>query len=81
MVATPNIDYVNIQNNITLPSGFSALHDDKICINITILNDHSLENNEKFEVMLSATPQDEDVVLVSEAYDVITIIEDPYDGN
>ena len=81
--ATSSKDYINVEKNITFSTGLSAFLDDKICTNIIIINDTVLENVEEFEVLVSPTLEDQDVVLIPVvlSVDVVTIIEDPRDGN
>lgn len=72
---------MDIQNNATLTAGLSALRDDKLCINIIIINDTVLENNEEFNVILSSTLLERGFVIVrsTHATERIIINEDPMD--
>ena len=80
--AKPNLDYIDVEKNITFSSGLSAFQKDKMCTNITIINDNVLEDAEDFQELLLPTLEDQDVVLIPAvlSVDVVTIIEDPHDG-
>lgn len=65
--------------NITFTSGQNASGDNQQCFSITILNDDLLECNETFDVVISAVPDDNDVVNITEQVITVTIGEDPND--
>ena len=52
MLATPNLDYIENKENMTLMVGLSALQDDKRCQNVTLLKNNALKNDEKFKIFL-----------------------------
>ncbi|KAL5516904.1 hypothetical protein EMCRGX_G002348 [Ephydatia muelleri] len=82
ITAKSNLDYIDVEKNITFSSGLSAFHKDKMCTNITIINDNVLEDAEDFQALLLPTLEDQDVVLIPAvlSVDVVTILEDPHDG-
>ena len=82
LLATPNVDYVDIKKNVTLITGLSALQDGKLCTEVLLLNDDILENNENFYVLLTPTLENRQIVAVSmgRTSEEVSIIEDPNDG-
>ena len=82
VLAKSSLDYIDVEKNITFSSGLSAFHKDKMCTNITIINDNVLEDTEDFQALLLPKSEDQDVVLIPAvlSVDMVTIIEDPHDG-
>ena len=65
--------------NITFTSGQNASGDNQQCFSIPIFNDDTLECNETFDIALSPTAEDEDVVNITGQVITVTIEEDPND--
>ena len=79
LAATINEDYTAIDMNITFTSGQNASGDNQQCFSVPILNDDILECNETFDIALSPTADDEDVVNITGQVITVTIEEDPND--
>ena len=77
--ATEGEDYIGVDMNITFTSGQNASGDNQQCFSITILNDDLLECNETFDVVISAVPDDNNVVNITEQVITVTVGEDPND--
>ena len=73
------IDYIGGQYTLTFTPGQSAAGDNLQCVNLTLLNDHSLENNETLLVTLGSAQQDTGVVRIptSRRELLLTILETP----
>jgi hypothetical protein len=78
-IAMDGIDYIGGQYTLTFIPGQSAAGDNLQCVNLTLLNDHSLENNETLLVTLGSAQQDTGVVRIptSRRELLITILEAP----
>ena len=65
--------------NITFTSGQNATDDNQQCVSIPILDDDVLEGNETFDLLVSPTPEDENVVNITGQVITVTIEEDNSD--
>lgn len=72
-------DYLAVDMDITFTSGQNASGDNQQCFSVPILNDYILECNETFDIILSPTAVDEDVVNITDSSFTVTIEEDPND--
>ena len=72
-------DYIGGQFILTFISGQSVDGNNLQCINLTILDDNSLEYNETLLITLNSTQQDAGVVMISTIRRklLLTIIETP----
>ena len=77
--ATVNEDYLDIDVIITFTSGQNATDDNQQCVSIPILDDNVLEGNETFDLLVSPTPEDENVVNITGQVITVTIEEDNSD--
>ena len=65
--------------NVTFTSGQNSSGDNQQCFIITIFDDGVLEYDETFEVLITTTPLDEDIVNITGPVVTITIKEDAND--
>ena len=72
-------DYIGGAFTVTFTSGQSAAGISLQCLDIEIINDHSLEYNKVFSVTLNTSQQDASVVRISNTQyrTLVTITEDP----
>lgn len=79
LIANVNEDYQATDMNVTFTSGQNSSGDNQQCFLITIFDDSILENDETFEVFITTTPSDEDIVNITGHVVTITIKEDAND--
>ena len=72
-------DFIGGRFALTFTPGQSATGNNLQCLNILIINDHTLEYDETFIVTLECSVQDTDVVRISytENTTLVSIIENP----
>ncbi len=68
MLHSAPVDYIQTNRNIEIPTGASQQ-----CSNIDIVDDHLLETNQTFSVLLTAT---DDAVIVGNNETEVTIVDD-----
>lgn len=79
LIANINEDYQAIDMNVTFTPGQNSFDDNQQCFLIAIFDDSILENDEIFEVLITTTPSDEDIVNITGQVVTITIAEDTND--
>lgn len=79
LIANVNEDYQATDMNVTFTSGQNSSGDNQQCFLITIFDDSILENDEIFEVFITTTPSDEDIVNITGHVVTVTIKEDAND--
>lgn len=72
-------DFIGGRFALTFTPGQSATGNNLQCLNILIINDHTLEYDETFIVTLESSVQDTDIVRISytENTTLVSIIENP----
>ena len=79
MIARVNKDYQAIDINVTFTPGQNSSGDNQQCVYITIFDDTTLENSEIFDVLITTTSEDEDIVNITGQFVTVTIKEDAND--
>ena len=76
------MDYVSFERNVTFTSGQNATDDNQQCVFIPLLDDDVVEGNQTFDILITAAPGDEDVVIINSTDEMITVIiqDDPNDS-
>ena len=78
--ATVNEDYLEFEMNITFVSGQNATGDNQQCFYVVLLDDNVLEYNETFDILIRPSPEDEDIVNITNGIITVTIEEDATDS-
>ena len=80
VAATVNEDYLEFEMNITFVSGQNATGDNQQCFYVVLLDDNILEYNETFDILIRPSPEDEDIVNITNGIITVTIEEDSTDS-
>ena len=80
IAATVNEDYLEFEMNITFISGQNATGDNQQCFYVVLLDDNILEYNETFDILIRPSPEDEDIVNITNGIITVTIEEDATDS-
>ena len=80
VAATVNEDYLEFEMNITFVSGQNATGDNQQCFYVVLLDDNVLEYNETFDILIRPSPEDEDIVNITNGIITVTIEEDATDS-
>ena len=78
--ATVNEDYLEFEMNITFISGQNATGDNQQCFYVVLLDDNVLEYNETFDILIRPSPEDEDIVNITNGIITVIIEEDATDS-
>ena len=77
--AIVNEDYLDVDINITFAFGPNLTGNNRECVLVPFLDDSILEGNETFDILITPSAEDEEVLNVTERVITVTIQEDTMD--
>ena len=77
--ATVNEDYLDVDVNFTFIFGPNVTGNNRECILVPLLDDSLLEGNETFDILITPSTEDEEVLSITDPVITVTIQEDSVD--